>query len=535
MPAWPVMMDASSDRLYIGPPDAKAPPRLPERPTDRDGRMNGHYTSHYLAEILRDLYFEESTGVIEVKDPSGRIVVLHFDRGMLYFGEGTDAQDNFEAHLGASGLMPPATLSKLLAAKPSPLDLASMLVSKQVVNKEALAPTIRALVEGCVIRSFSWPSGTYEFKPQEGAVSFFEPDILFTFECILKGIVKMAHFGPLKEILLRLPGRLRISDRVFLPVQRLALKTYHGYILSRIDGSMRMDEIAMVLPPDEEDESLQFIYGLAVLGIVEFSPPVNRGPFSLREVMQEHNQAASREERETTLIKNTAARILGQSDADVLGLGPEADVAAVHRAFEQAKAQFNRARFSERVREKHKREINLIENRMTEAFLKLQLERLERAGQVKNSADVTLSEINPDQLMVRREMVKSEAQAAQEQNLKLAEKYYQKAREYHHEKDYHNCIQFCRLAIKFDPGPAPYHFLMADSLARNPNAKWQRAAEESFQRACELDPWNAEYHMALGTFYQGQGLAIRARKQFEKALEILPTHAEAKAALKKRR
>ncbi|HZI94003.1 MAG TPA: DUF4388 domain-containing protein [Patescibacteria group bacterium] len=495
--------------------------------------MNGHYTSHYLAEVLRDLYFQECTGSIEVKDPTNQSVTLHFDRGMLFFGEGTNPTDRFPAHLGASGLLPPATLTELGHATSSSLEVAARLVSKGVLTKEALDPTVRGLVESCVIRAFSWPSGTYEFTAREAGPSFFDPDILFTFECILRGIAKMAYFAPLREILLKLPGKLKISEKLFLPVHRLALKPRHGYILSRIDGSMKMEEIAMVLPPDEEDESLQFIYGLAVLGIVEFNPPLNQGPFSLRQIMQGFNEASSREARESALIESAAARILGQGNAEVLGVEPDAQLPVLQRAFEEAKSRYSRSRFSERVREKYKMELGLIENRLTEAFLKLQVERLERAGR-KAYSDVTLAEINPDELSLRREMVKTEAQATQEQNIKLADRYYQKAREYLHEKDYHNCIQFCRLAIKFNTQSAPFHALMAEALAKNPNTKWQKMAEDAYQTACDLDPWNAEYRVALGVFYQNQGLGIRARKQFEKALEILPTHAVAKAALKGR-
>jgi len=493
--------------------------------------MSGHYTSHYLAEILRDLYFQESTGAIEIREPAGRSLTLHFDRGMLFFAEGTDPLDNLDAFLEATNALPPSTLSKLKNTGSTPLDVASRMVSKRILTKEALAPAIRSLVEGCVIRAFSWPSGTYEFRTQQSTLDFFDPDILFTFECILKGIGKMTHFAPLKEILLKLPGRVRISEKLFLPVHRLALKPHHGYILSRIDGSMRMEEIAMVLPTGEEDESLQFIYGLAVLGIVEFVPPVNQGPFSLREIVQGHNESSSREDRESSLIKETAARMVGQSNAEVLGVDPEAELHVVQQAFEQARGRFRKGKFSERVREKYKKELGLIENRLTEAFLKLQVERLERAG-LRGASEIPVSEINPDELIVRREMVKTEAQASHDEGVRLAEKYYQKAREYFHEKDYHNTIQFCQLAIRYNVDSAPYHALMAEALAKNPNTKWQKMAEMAFTRACELDPWNAEYHVALGTFYKSQGLDIRARKQFEKALEILPTHAGAKAALK---
>jgi tetratricopeptide (TPR) repeat protein len=133
---------------------------------------------------------------------------------------------------------------------------------------------------------------------------------------------------------------------------------------------------------------------------------------------------------------------------------------------------------------------------------------------------------------VRREMVKTKAQATVEQNERLAETYYQKAREYFHDKDFHNCITFCRLSLKFHEAASHVYALMGEALSRNPNSRWQRMAEEALQKACDLDPWNAEHHVALGQFYVSQGLAIRAKRQFEKALEILPTHQVAAAAMK---
>jgi len=492
--------------------------------------MNGHVTSHYLAEILRDLYFEESSGALKVANPTGREVTLHFERGMLYFADTNDPGLTFGECLSAAGLIPAGTLAKLAAATPAPMDLAANLTGKKILTKEELAPVIRSLVEASVVKAFSWPSGSYQFAAGGATPAFFDADILFTFECILKGIGRMAYFEPLKEALLSLPGKLRLNSVSFIPVDRLALKPHDGYILSRIDGTMRLDEILMVMPPAEEDASLQFIYGLAVLGIVEFVPSLGEGPFSLRGIMLDHYENSAREMRESALINDTAARIMGQSPFEVLGIPADAGLEAVQRAYEQAKSTFRREKFTERIRQKHKRELGMIENRLAEAFLKLQVERLEQAGRA--GSEMAIAEIDPESLTRRKEMVKTEAQAAQEQTAKLGEKYYQKAREYAAEKDFHNCIQFCRLAIKFKGEAPEVYALMADALSKNPNTKWQKMAEEAFAKACELDPWNAEYQVAMGAFYQNQGLGIRARKHFEKALEIVPAHPAAKAALK---
>ena len=106
-----------------------------------------------------------------------------------------------------------------------------------------------------------------------------------------------------------------------------------------------------------------------------------------------------------------------------------------------------------------------------------------------------------------------------------------KARDAYVEKDYHNCIQFCRQSLKYMGEVAEIYALMAESLLKNPNSRWQRMAEEALNRACELDAWNAEHWVSLGQFYRSRGLDHRARRHFEKALEIQPSHTLARTEL----
>lgn len=492
--------------------------------------MKAQCTSYFLAEQLRDLYFEEMTGVLELSDATRTPVRLYFDRGMLAFADSSAEELQIEAHLSASGVLPVNTLEKLKRSNLSSVERAARLVSKKVLTKEAMASPVRSLVESAILRVFSWPTCTYEFTTSEPLEDFFDPDVLFTFECILKGIFVMAQFDPLKQILLRFPGRVKLSKKIFLPIHQLALRPQHGYILSRADGSMRLEEIALMLPSSEEDESLRFLYGLAVLGIIEFDPPQSEGLFSLREMMRDYYADKVREKREIESITQTAKRVGKQQPTAILGLPADFDHEQLKKAFSRAKKDFAPSRFSPRVAKEHKNELAFINCKLTEAFLDLQVGRLAQASEMGHG-DAAIGEINPEKAMMRREMIKSQAQQAEEQNTKLAETYYVKAREYYHEKDYHNCIQFCRLSIRFASESAPVYLLMANALSKNPNPKWQRMAEEGFIKACQLDPWNPESRVALGEFYEANNLLHRARKQFEKALEILPSHAGAQEAL----
>ncbi len=503
------------------------------RPGDGPAVEN-HYTSHYLAEILRNLYFEESTGVLEVRSSDDRLSRLYFDRGMLYFAEGNDPEDQLDAALESTGLLPTVTLAKMRKLGAAPLDFASRLISGKILSREELAPCLRSLVQRAVVRAFSWPSGAWSFSEQEAVAGVLDTDILFTFECILKGITSMSHFGPLKEVLLRLPGKVRLGQRTFVPVHMLALRPHHGFVLSRVDGSLRLDEISQLMPAGEEDESLAFLYGLAVLGLVEFDPPANEGLFSLREVMQEYNEAHARERKEVELIEQTAKRFHGlRSPHEVLGISVESGLDEIQRAYDRLRAAFKKERFSQRVREKHKKDLAQIESRLAESFMRLQVTRLEKSAYApQGTPEQPLASIDPEDLMVRREMLKSEAQATQEQNVKLGEQYFSKARDAFIEKDYHNCIQFCRQSLKYQGEVAEVYALMAESLLKNPNHRWQRMAEEALARASELDPWNPEHWVALGLFYRSRGLDHRARRHFERALEIQPTHSVATVQLK---
>jgi hypothetical protein len=331
---------------------------------------------------------------------------------------------------------------------------------------------------------------------------------------------------------MRQPGRIRLGSRVFLPVQQLALKPHHGYVLSRADGSMRLEEIALLLPTEEEDEALQFLYGLAVLGIVEFDPPVSEGLFSLRPILQKHYETAGKDDREVKRIKDTAERLVAEGPIALMGLTPDMPQDQVKKAFTSMKNDFKRDRFSERVAASCRKELTFKEKKLTEAFLRLEVGRLEEAARPR-TVETGAKEINPDQMQMRREMIKSETQETMEQNARLAEKYVQKAREYFNEKDFHNCIQFCRLAVSFGGETGPVMMLMGEALVKNPNTKWQRMAEDCYVKACELDPWNAEYRVSLGLFYQRHGFDHRARRQFEKALEILPGHQIARDAMER--
>ena len=128
---------------------------------------------------------------------------------------------------------------------------------------------------------------------------------------------------------------------------------------------------------------------------------------------------------------------------------------------------------------------------------------------------------------MRRELVKTEVAATVDEHDRLAEQYYLAAKKYFSQGDFHNCVQYCTLAVRQNAQTARYHMLLGEAQSRNPDHRWQKMAERSFLQAAELDPWSADYLVVLGQFYKRQGLKARARRQFERAIELQPGHPKA--------
>jgi tetratricopeptide (TPR) repeat protein len=490
----------------------------------------GHFTSHYLAEVLRNIFLQEQTGTLRLTSSTGPMNSFEFDRGMLVDADSPSGAAMLAAALRDAGLVSAEILLETVPDCATATDLARALL-KRGVETRLLVPGVKGLIRRALTDAFAWQGGTFIFEAKRSEGKLFKPDVLFTFESILGGIEVMSNFEPLRQVLVEIPGRLRMSENQFMPVHRLTLRPHHGFVLSRFDGTITMRELFQIVPQDAADDALKFTYGLLVFGVVSLDPPLGEGAFHLRRIMSTHHEERARIEKEVRMIRETLDRISGQDPAELLGTAASATAQEIRASYEELRSRFKRERLSESVQESMKKELDLLDARLTEAYFKLEIGSLEQTQrEAREGAGVT--SISKDDLVKRREFSKTERQATQEQNIRLAEKYHAKAREHFREGDYHNCIQFCRLAIRFNIESAEAYHLMGDALSLNPDRRWQRQAEEAYRRATDLEPFRAEYWVTLGLFYKERRLDSRAKVMFEKAVEILPTHPIATKELK---
>jgi tetratricopeptide (TPR) repeat protein len=127
------------------------------------------------------------------------------------------------------------------------------------------------------------------------------------------------------------------------------------------------------------------------------------------------------------------------------------------------------------------------------------------------------------------EVTKSARKAEMEHHIQLAEEFYRLAEIKFSERNYWKVTELCKQAIKNNPKEAKYFHLAAKAFESHP--RFLKDAEEWFQKALEMEPWNPDFQLDFAKFFLKLGLAHRALNHCNKALEIMPEHSGARQLL----
>jgi hypothetical protein len=377
---------------------------------------------------------------------------------------------------------------------------------------------------------FRWEDLEYRFVEGPVAGGPLETNVVVSFELIIRALRSMSGFEQIKEALVRQDRALRFSDQLYLPFDQLRLTPVEGFLISRIDGQSKVREILAQVPPGEEEAATRFLFGLLILGLANFVPAIGSGPLSCRDLVRGEEEKRRREERERAEILEFYALVHEGTPIQVLGLEPGATAERVKAHYQERKERYQPGRFLKKVQQDLKEELQIIEARLLEAFLAVRSESL--ATRPAAGASERLVSLDLESLSKRKELTKTQAQSVEEERLRMAEQFFAKARDYWKMGDFFNCIRYCEFAAGYSDRNAAVYALLGQALARNPDYRWQKRAENALVRAAELEPFNPAHNMALGDFYRTHNLHAKARKQYEKVVQLVPSHAEAAQALK---
>jgi tetratricopeptide (TPR) repeat protein len=177
----------------------------------------------------------------------------------------------------------------------------------------------------------------------------------------------------------------------------------------------------------------------------------------------------------------------------------------IKKAYFQLARKFHPDRFTRDVSQGYRDQIDEVFNAITQAYRTL--------------ADKTK----------RQAYDQSTVSSRAEDPVKAAEMKFRQAKTLYGLERFQETIVLLEEAVRLRK-KAEYYVLLA--LAESNIPALLRKAEQDYLQASALEPWNAEPYMGLGLLYQNEGLIIRAKKYFYKAIEMESEHKGALAALK---
>jgi tetratricopeptide (TPR) repeat protein len=195
-------------------------------------------------------------------------------------------------------------------------------------------------------------------------------------------------------------------------------------------------------------------------------------------------------------------------DYQVMNVSPNADEAEIKKAYFKLVRKFHPDLFGRDLDPEFKSQIDEVFDTITKAYRTL-MSKGPKAPAALHQAGA--------------------ARHIEKDRLKNAETRFLQGKTLFDRGRYEEAIGLLEEAVRLKENKGDYYLLLALAQSRIPDLS--RKAEKNFLKAIELEPWDAEGFVGLGLLYKQEGLVHRARKQFEKALEVDPEHEAARREL----
>jgi hypothetical protein len=301
--------------------------------------------------------------------------------------------------------------------------------------------------------------------------------------------------------------------------QEVNLKPEEAFVLSRVDGTQTAKDIFTVSPLSEETTA-RTLFGLLQAELIE--PEGVEAPKEKARAAEKAAEAPAPEkpsgqtepDAEREEVERLFQELPSKNHWEVLGIPKGSSADDIQQAFFRGAKRFHPDRFRRIPSPEFQEKVSYVFRRFTEA--NETLTSAARPG-YEALADKERQYEDSRSASVPKKGGSGRPAGSVEEAMSL----FRRAQEAYDASDFWNAIQFCHQAIDQAPERAEAYHLLGLALSKNP--KWRQDAEKNLRIATNLDPWKADYFLALGSLYQDVGLHLRARKAFEQAKAVDPT------------
>jgi Domain of unknown function (DUF4388) len=227
------------------------------------------HTKSALPGLLRQVHVGRKSGTLRVERGQERHI-LRFVQGQVVDVETNVAELSLPKLLASRGLMPPDVASDIAqGAEREQKPLLRTIQERGDIEKSRLDEVRADQLRTIVQRVAEWVDAQQAFE--EGAASGAAEAVpgVSTGDLILTAIAAIKDPNVARYALGDLDRVLVHSTDPQLRFQKITLKPNDGYLLSRVDGTLSVRQVAQLVPASP-GEIVQSLFGLYCAGLVDF-------------------------------------------------------------------------------------------------------------------------------------------------------------------------------------------------------------------------------------------------------------------------
>jgi tetratricopeptide (TPR) repeat protein len=295
------------------------------------------------------------------------------------------------------------------------------------------------------------------------------------------------------------------------------LKPEEAFVLSRVDGTQTAKDI-FALSPLSEEMTARTLVGLLQADLIEpegVEPPKEkaRSPQEAADTREASPPPAPELDAEQEEVERLFRELPSKNHWEVLGIKQGSSLDDIQQAFFRGAKRFHPDRFRRIPSPEFQEKVSYVFRRFTEANEIL-------TSSARSGYEALADKERQYEASRSSTLPTAAGRGRPAGNAAEAEALVRRAQQAYEASDFWNAIQLCHQAIDQAPERAEAYHLLGLALAKNP--KWRQDAEKNLRIATNLDPWKADYFLALGSLYLDVGLHLRARKAFEQAKAVDP-------------
>jgi curved DNA-binding protein CbpA len=504
---------------------------------------------NHIAHYLRDIYFNKKSGLL--KFTHGNINKnLFFQNSNLIFAKTNQPEEKLGEVLYKLGKISKEVYSKIdLYIKPGE-KLEDSLINQGLISKRDLYDSWVYQMREIALNIFPLFKGKFKFEPMEAFQEQEFESIISIPLLIEDGVRGMKYHPAVKEFLEKKILSLKRRGHLYL------LKKEEKDILNLIDGEKNTEVIldSTGYNPEFFWKSLYLLYCLNFIDFaveekaaeerveeVKEPPPKEEekveeiraaSPIEKEEEKVEEIREAPKEEEEKVEEVKEPPPVEKEEEAEVALSEEDKDRLAEIKVWADKLPSLDYYQIFDVSRGASEGEIKKVYFDMARKYhpdsferdLPLELrKKIEDVFDQITKAHETLTD--KEKREAYDEATELPADEEEEDLIKKANIRFRQGKTLYNRARYDDAVILLEEAVRLRQDKGSFFLLLALTESRIPSL--EKKAEQDFLRAIELESWNPECFIGLGLFYKQQGFRARAKKQFNKALDIDPGHSAA--------